>query len=180
MKRLILCDMDGVLANNEQRAHLLPSKDDCNSTDKWEAFNQACDQDEPIEAGFKILAAFYNKDTVWSLWSGRVASAGWKSNSWFWDHCLLMVGDMDNLLLAASQQAGYFRSLDDHRPAALCKADLVQCAVEETRLAGEDELILIDDDLSVLQECKARFPHAICVWIGGLHCTALANGVTTK
>lgn len=175
MKRLILCDMDGVLANNEQRAHLLPPKDDCNSTDKWEAFNQAYDKDVPIREGFRILKTFVdlNEDAQWCLWSGRSESVAAMSQHWFW-----MYSNTPGLL--TRQRSPYFRPQNDHRSAAICKADLVQNALHDFGLNNVNELVLIDDDLSVLQECKARFPYAICVWMGGSHCKALANGVTTK
>lgn len=182
MKRLILCDMDGTLANNEQRAHLLPAKDDCNSTDKWEAFNQACDKDEPIEAGFCMMMelSLIPSSTAWALWSGRSESVLQKSCVWFDTHASKIYAGLNYYWSFNQGKTAFFRSQDDHRPAAICKADLVEQAVQIAQLTVEDELVLIDDDLSVLQECKARFPYAICVWMGGSHCKALANGVTTK
>lgn len=176
MKRLILCDVDGVLANNEQRAHLLPAQNDCNTTDKWEAFNQACDQDEPLYSGFHLLDSLITDgECYFSLWSGRSESVKTKSESWFRLHLRELMPSQISYV-----RPSYFRAQEDHRPAAICKMDLVAQAFDDYEWTPFDELILIDDDLSVLQECKARFPYAICVWMGGLHCKALANGVTTK
>lgn len=185
MKRLILCDMDGVLANNEQREHLLPAKDDCNSTDKWEAFNQACDKDAPIELGFTLLANLCTHDrtdrVLFALWSGRTETVGQKSREWFLaaaNH--LYKPPYYRAVLDRAMGKSYFRAEADHRPAAVCKADLVKQAVLDAKLVQGDELVLIDDDLSVLQECRDAFPHAVCVWVGSSHCKAKANGVTSK
>lgn len=182
MKRLILCDMDGVLANNAHREHLLPSKDDCNTTEKWDAFNNACDQDEPIEAGFNLLAelCYQAPSTRWALWSGRTEDVLHKSQLWFDFHARSFYQNLHYEGVFNQNKTGYFRPRDDHRRASDCKADLVKQAVANAQLVEGDELILIDDDLSVLEECRKFFPNAICIWIGNSHCSAKANGVTTK
>lgn len=185
MKRLILCDMDGTLANNEQRAHLLPSKYDCATTDKWERFNNACDKDLPIEQGFILLANLCIADSVehtrWALWSGRVDAVAEKSRIWFLvEASKLYKNHVYSTVISHSLKKSYFRPLEDHRAASICKTDLAKQAVSDAGLEEGDELILIDDDLEVLQECREFFPAATCVWIGNSHCKALANGVQTK
>ena len=182
MKRLILCDMDGVLANNAHREHLLPSKDDCNTTEKWDAFNNACDQDEPIEQGFHLLMemSVFRFATSWALWSGRTETVQHKSAVWFDIHAERLFKEHGYQWSFNQGRTCYFRPANDHRKAADCKASLAQQAVLDAGLEVGDELILIDDDLSVLEECRKFFPNAICIWIGNSHCSAKANGVTTK
>ena len=42
MKNIILCDIDGTVANNDHRQHFLEGKKD------WDGFFDALDKDEPI------------------------------------------------------------------------------------------------------------------------------------
>ena len=42
MKNIILCDIDGTVANNDHRQHFLEGKKD------WDGFFEALDKDEPI------------------------------------------------------------------------------------------------------------------------------------
>ena len=42
MKNIILCDIDGTVANNDHRQHFLEDKKD------WDGFFEALDKDEPI------------------------------------------------------------------------------------------------------------------------------------
>lgn len=42
MKNIILCDLDGTVANNDHRQHFLEGKKD------WDGFFEALDKDEPI------------------------------------------------------------------------------------------------------------------------------------
>lgn len=183
MKRMILCDLDGVLANNKHRERLLPLHDDCNSTERWEAFNQACYDDTPILKGFYLLDTLIGDrlfDTLVSLWTGRPESVMLKSKRWFRLHTgELFQHDRDSQIQFVMGRC-YFRHQKDHRPAPICKADLIEKAIHDYNLSSEDELILIEDHLPTLQECKARFPFAICIWLDNSECAAQAKEVQTK
>lgn len=182
MKTLILCDLDCVLADNTHRAHLLPNKGDCNTTEKWDAFNQACSGDNPIPGGFVLLRDLVlgSPQARWALWSGRTEDVSHQSQLWF-DEIGRSFFDAESwYYLYNSNKTGYFRPRDDHRKASRCKTDLAARAVLNAGLAAGDRLILIDDDLSVLQECKQCFPEAVCVWYCGVPCVAQANGVVTE
>jgi hypothetical protein len=183
MKTFIFCDMDGTLADNSHRAHLLPAKDDCQTVDKWEAFNQACDQDPYIQEGFVLLESLiWDKHTaiVPVLWSGRSQSVAEKSLAWFKQMCYpaIKICFVHRLLLGETQTC--FRANDDHRPARISKAAaLTDFLVAHNFDATVDKLICIDDDWSVLEAVHDIYPAAMLIKVPS-KCAAYTAGVQSK
>jgi hypothetical protein len=183
MKTFIFCDMDGTLADNSHRAHLLPAKDDCNTTDKWEAFNQACDRDSLIQDGFSRLEALvYQNDGLFIniLWSGRSESVASKSLDWFRYKCFAAIDSSDIYRELLKGTVTCFRANDDHRPARISKAaTLTDFLVAHNFDATVDKLICIDDDWSVLEAVHDIYPAAMLIKVPS-KCAAYTAGVQSK
>lgn len=112
-RTMIIFDLDGTLANCEHRRHLVDF-DKAYATDQyfadgyeedcpiylrhkitkekwkpdWNAFYEACERDEPIEATLTLLEHLYNcRKVEIGIWSGRSASVLKKTELWLYDNC---------------------------------------------------------------------------------------------
>lgn len=183
MKTFIFSDMDGTLADNNHRVHLLPAKDDCNTTDKWEAFNQACDQDTPIQEGFVLLEGLLEKTynvVVPVLWSGRSQSVAEKSLQWFKEKCEYPLVLPKIAYQLKRDTWTCFRPNDDHRPARFSKAGtLIDFLAAHDFDGTVDKIICIDDDWSVLEEVHLHYPAAMLIKVPS-KCAAYIAGVQSK
>lgn len=118
---MIIFDLDGCLADNRHRLHLVDYNKDLdlrivteytNKTARvhrvgnpelfmwqpnWPAYWDACDKDEPIQAGINLLQYIgegveYGSDTPWvdykeiQIWSGRNESIRTKTSKWIRKH----------------------------------------------------------------------------------------------
>lgn len=183
MKTFIFSDIDGTLADNNHRVHLLPAKDDCNTTDKWEVFNQACDQDGYIQEGFTLLESLvFSSDTaiIPILWSGRSHSVADKSLEWFREKSLSAIGHSPSARELRRNAVTCFRANDDHRPARISKAGtLIDFLAAHDFDGTVDKIICIDDDWSVLEEVHRHYPAAMLIKVPS-KCAAYTAGVQSK
>lgn len=183
MKTFIFSDMDGTLADNTHRAHLLPAKGDCNTTDKWEAFNQACGDDDYIQEGFTLLEGLLSPlDTLFIpiLWSGRSQSVADKSLVWFHEKCFPAIENSMVFRELRRRTVTCFRANDDHRPARFSKVGtLIDFLAAHDFDGTVDKIICIDDDWSVLEEVHLHYPAAMIIKVPS-KCAAYTAGVTMK
>jgi len=119
MKNIILCGLDGTLANIEHRLHYIKKKPCpycylpeveafrggecglCNETryvskPDWKAFHKACVDDTPINSTISLLAYAMERDVL-RLWivSGRSDEVGDETVQWINDN----VGSFDRLIM---------------------------------------------------------------------------------
>lgn len=162
MPNLYIFDLDGVLFDNSHRQHLLPTGDG-QTTEQWDAFNQACEDDEPIhhmwsllfeltESGHRIhfltgrseVCRAQTINAIWKAWASRRIDATRSSV-------------IDNIL--------DMRPVDDHRRAAEFKYDSIKhiADVIEATAGPMVELILIDDDPSIIEACSPLVDRTILV-----------------
>ena len=76
MSKIVLCDIDGTVANNDHRQHLLKEYKD------WDLFFSKLDQDEPIEKIIKIVNEYADQGFVIYFLTGRPARYELKTRQW--------------------------------------------------------------------------------------------------
>ena len=64
-KKIVICDIDGTIADNNHRQHFLEGKKD------WEAFFSSADQDKPIKNIIQEIISLHKKDHEIIFVSGR-------------------------------------------------------------------------------------------------------------
>ena len=76
MSKIVLCDIDGTVANNDHRQHLLKEYKD------WDLFFSKLDQDEPIEKIIKIVNEYAEQGFVIYFLTGRPERYELKTRQW--------------------------------------------------------------------------------------------------
>lgn len=141
---LYIFDLDGVLFDNSHRQHLLP-KGDGSTTEQWDAFNLACEQDTPIVHMWQLLGELLRHGHAVRFLTGRseVCRAG-TVNAIRQAYVSIKRG---NVLVANSL---IMRPVDDHRPAPEFKRDVIKpiSQMEQRRI------VLVDDDLRIIEACR--------------------------
>lgn len=87
-KPLYIFDLDGTLALTEHRQHLVQK-----AHPNWDAFFEACDQDEPnipVITTLQMIAQSEYGPDVW-IWSGRSDAVRAKTMKWLTDHYVFYV-----------------------------------------------------------------------------------------
>ena len=158
MPNLYIFDLDGVLFDNSHRQHLLPTGDD-QTTEQWDAFNSACEDDEPIHHMWQMLTELFlaggkirfltGRSEVCRAQTIRAIIAAWTPRLGF--------DQVDEWL--------YMRPVDDHRPAAEFKYDEIKHLNDVVAATAGlmVELILVDDDHSIIEACSPLVDRTIHV-----------------
>lgn len=81
MKPLYIFDLDGTLALNEHRQHLVQGE-----TKDWRAFFAACVNDEPNVPVIDTMHALVDAGAEVRIWSGRSAEVMAETQRWLSDH----------------------------------------------------------------------------------------------
>ena len=76
MSKIVLCDIDGTVANNDHRQHLLKEYKD------WDLFFSKLDQDEPIKKIIKIVNEYAEQGFVIYFLTGRPERYELKTRQW--------------------------------------------------------------------------------------------------
>lgn len=102
MKNTVVFDLDGTLANGDHRAHLAPPAEIRNDVRAWDAFNLACDNDQPISDNIQLLRSLSRSFRIVIL-TGRCEVARQKTEQWLKKHgavpsALIMRGVNDSRL----------------------------------------------------------------------------------
>lgn len=159
MPNLYIFDLDGVLFDNSHRQHLLPTGDGA-TTEQWDAFNLACENDEPIHHMWQMLNEILHancgaqvifltgRSDVCREQTGRAIA---KAIEW----------RADSPLIRPLSRAIRMRPQDDHRRAAEFKRDAILQIKGE--LKGEHRIVLVDDDYSIISLCEPLVDKAIWV-----------------
>jgi hypothetical protein len=85
MKKCVLFDLDGTLADGKHRLTLLPHHDDAHRTEAWDSFNLASGEDEPFVDNIAIMNVL--KETYHTIiLTGRSAIAHDITVDWLADH----------------------------------------------------------------------------------------------
>lgn len=159
MPNLYIFDLDGVLFDNSHRQHLLPTGDG-QTTEQWDAFNMACENDEPIHHMWQMLHELWGSGHRIQFLTGRsevcrvrTVNAICKAlapKHWMFD------GISDRLTM---------RPVDEHRRAAEFKYDAIKQIADVTEATAGPmvELVLVDDDYSIISICEPLVDRTIWV-----------------
>lgn len=109
---IILCDLDGTLADGRHREHLVSGE-----KKDWDAYFALCGYDTPIVPVFRWVQALSEDHTI-CIVSGR-SDAYWKETM-LWFQGLSMNG------LPLRIDHIFMRAASDHRPDTLIKADFLK------------------------------------------------------
>lgn len=157
-KRLILCDLDGTLADNSSRRGLIPVVVQGATVKDWEPFNRACVSDEVIHTTAQLVSLLISSQVDIVFVTGR--SNGTRESTLQWlrktlaeQYPQLWRYDVpDNFQL-------YMRPDDDHRSAGLVKTDLFK-TVMTVMGYKQEQVIIVDDDPFVFEEAIKQLPRA--------------------
>lgn len=83
MRPIYIFDLDGTLALNGHRQHLLDNKDD---PERWDKFFEACDKDEPNWPVIQTLIILVGVGAEVQIWSGRSSQVSEKTAAWLTNH----------------------------------------------------------------------------------------------
>ena len=128
MSKIVLCDIDGTIANNEHRQHYLEDKKD------WEGFFSEIINDSPIIPVIKKINEEFEKGNNIIFVTGRPERYRYSTNLWlkenfYFDYELLM------------------RKNGDQRNKEIVKNEIFQ-----KYLKAKDIILCIDNDKSLLKQ----------------------------
>lgn len=152
---LVICDIDGTLFNNEHRAEFIPT--DKSHADNWRRFNELHIYDQPILYRLQFLRLLAIMPGV------RVDYVSGRSDE-FRDETQSRLN-----LVGAPTGELHMRHKDDHRPASQVKLEVIK------RIAGDELIALIDDDMSVCRAVAEALPTAHIVKVPSQDCAYLAT-----
>lgn len=84
MNPLYIFDLDGTIALNKHREHLIQG-----DHKNWEAFFEACDMDDPNHPVINTLKSLKNSGADIWIWSGRSDAVREKTLEWLHKHDLV-------------------------------------------------------------------------------------------
>lgn len=134
MQNVILCDIDGTIADLSHRLHFIK-----NGNKDWDNFFDACDKDIPILPVIDLIENF-NYDTIFV--TGRPEKVRQKTYEWLYKKAGIPVYS-DSL---------YMRKDGDYRPDAVVKAEILEEIVKN----GNNILFVIDDRPSVISMWREK------------------------
>lgn len=138
----IFWDLDGTLANNEHRHHLLPKTGQGDKTAHWTAFNQACVDDTVIQSTYFLFMSLSQNFATYIV-TGRAEDSRSQTMEWLEKNGM---GHYYQL---------HMRPVEDHRRAKEFKLDKFM----ELGLADGD--VVFEDDHQVIKMLREFFPGVI-------------------
>lgn len=151
IQTLYIFDLDGVLFDNSHRMNLLP-KGDGQTTEQWDAFNLACEDDAPIEHMWALLKELYMAGGAILFLTGRSEVCRRQTH--------YAIARCAGEWLTADVAPIIMRPVDDHRRAADFKLQ------EVARLLDEHKgfrIVLVDGDETIIEACRPLVNRAILV-----------------
>jgi len=143
----IIFDLDGTLADVQHRLHYIQKNTD-DSCVNWEAFNSACDKDEPNYDIIELTRMYMEEGYYIIIASGRNESARNKTGKWLIKHHV----HYDDLIM---------RPDGDYRPDEVLKSEML-----DTILQHHEVHMCIDDRDKVVEMWRNR----------GIRCLQVAKG----
>lgn len=128
MPSIVAFDLDGTLANIENRLSLIRAR-----VPDWRAFFRACTGDEPIHHMIAVLQALYLAGHRIEIWSGRSDEVRNETEQWLSCHKI-------PYHIVRMRQEG------DHRPDHLIKSEWLDALPEDERphLAFDDRTRVVE------------------------------------
>lgn len=130
-------DIDGTIANNEHRSHLLPSSN-LNLTSSWKDYNKACSGDSPIIPMIKMMNALAEPSQVYIMTS-RSDQVEWRALEWLQDNDV----EYDSI---------YMRSRNDNRKDYKIKEEWLN----EISGGYKGNVVIFEDNPKVIKHLRSR------------------------
>tara|TARA_R110002020_G_scaffold272041_2_gene487170 strand:+ start:1585 stop:2238 length:654 start_codon:yes stop_codon:yes gene_type:complete len=145
-KNIIICDIDGTIANVQHRLHYIKNPDGSKKSFKdtdWDSFHKACVDDTPYDDVIEVLRSLVvghdNREVY--FFSGRNSSVRKETWRWLEAHVKETVMPSD-----FSPQQLQMRSENDRRPDTVVKLEIMQ----GLGFTPDDVLCILDDRQSVV------------------------------
>lgn len=152
MRKVILCDVDGVLANINHRLHYAKEK---NYDEFYSKENMMLDSE--FYTGVSILQALQQLPEVEEtrLVAGRPKRTSETTSAWLMEHTIIA----DDVMM---------RKDGDYRPSDIVKKELVEATIENDKNNNDDfTYIFIDDDPTNVRAVESIDPqHIIGICVG--------------
>lgn len=136
IKPRLIVDIDGTIADNTHRLHLVPTSN-ADHTDSWRRFNQACTSDRPITSVISLVRTLSHTHELHYV-TGRAQHCRQHTVNWLALHC----NTVSRL---------HMRHNSDHRNAV----DYKRSVFKELKLTPSD--LVIDDLPEVLEMVRDDF-----------------------
>jgi hypothetical protein len=158
---MVICDIDGCIFGNEQRAHLIPK--DRGYTPNWTQFNEACVDDEPIWPVINLVKHLAGKGKnkiifVTSRGENVRQQTQTQLISCFADH--FDVFGFPGLVM---------RAMDDHRNTVDYKRDVLKGIDAKFN----EWSIIIDDHPGIVEMVQKDFPALNRLLVPSYDCTVI-------
>jgi hypothetical protein len=156
-KKIIICDLDGTIANVQHRLHYIKNADGTKKKHKdtdWNSFHKACVDDEPYKDVIEILQSLVlgmgngcnvcgAVEREFYFFSGRNEAVRSETIEWLKRHVPITEDWHWEL---------YMRSEGDRRPDTTVKYEMMY----ELKIMPEDVLCILDDRQSVVDMWRAN------------------------
>lgn len=129
-------DIDGTIANNEHRSHLLPSSD-LNLTSSWKDYNEACSGDSPINPMINMMNTLAELSPVYIMTS-RSDEVEWRTLEWLQDNEV----EYDSI---------YMRSRHDNRKDYKIKEEWLN----EISSGDKSNVVIFEDNPQVIKHLRS-------------------------
>lgn len=157
MYKLIICDIDGTLANNHQRADLIPHKLKQGSEEAWREFNSACVFDDKIQSTIDFVQLMQDAGAQVFFITSRGEIANTSTRIWLKN----AFGEWPNNILR-------MRASGDNRTPTASKLEMIEGILKASSY-DTDEMLLIDDSQELLNAVKAKYNNINMLLVGGDH-----------
>lgn len=124
MKKTVIFDLDGTLANGDHRLHLLPNREIAGITSSWDAFNLAALNDSPIKNNIELCRTMHESGYRIIILTGRCDVAKKITKEWLAKH------DVPYQKLVM-RKAGDNRSDIEFKHEAVAKIKNILCAFDD-------------------------------------------------
>ena len=129
-------DIDGTIANNEHRSHLLPFSD-LHLTSSWKDYNKACSGDSPIIPMINMMNTLAELSTVYIMTS-RSDEVEWVTLEWLQDSDI----EYDSI---------YMRSRNDNRKDYKIKEEWLN----EISDGDKSNVVIFEDNPQVIKHLRS-------------------------
>ena len=152
-KNIIICDIDGTIANVQHRLHYIKNPDGTKKKKPdWDSFHKACVDDTPYDDVIEILCSLVEPVGNWAgrevyFFSGRNSSV--RKETWRWLEAHVKARVMPSGFSPVQLQ---MRSADDRRPDMVVKLEMMN----SVGLTPDQVLCILDDRQSVVDMWRAN------------------------
>ena len=130
MKHVIICDIDGTIADVRHRLHYIQNPDGTKKKKPdWDAFHAACVDDKPFMDVMHVVHTLYLTDRELYFLSGRNDVVRAQTKEWLWYYGFYEYTDL------------IMRKAGDRRPDTEVKLEMIR----QLGLTPDDVLCIFDD-----------------------------------